>query len=193
MKQDIESLRALEWSTGNGQCPECCGVPERWYGHPCFLDPQKIGHELDCSIAQAIKENGESPLMKGDFKSDKKFEHYISEDGFFGMREKTKNGCERIKAFEERLNKKIYALIADFVERIDHGAYMEFELHPGPLLKGDLIVIEINGKLVPKRPYDALPQWFVVLEDQEGSESVQLKPFNNQTKLHKARRYLAMW
>ena len=70
---------------------------------------------------------------------------------------------------------------------------MDFELHPGPLLAGDLIVIEIGGKIVPKRPDDPSPQWFVVLKEQAGQESVPLKPFNNPTKLHKARRYVALW
>lgn len=68
----------------------------------------------------------------------------------------------------------------------------DFEIHPGPLLKGDLIVIEIEGKIVPKRPYDNSPQWFVVLNDQTGVESIGLKPFNH-TKHHKARKYIAGW
>lgn len=70
---------------------------------------------------------------------------------------------------------------------------MDFELHHGPLLAGDLIVIDIGGKLVQKRPNDLRPQWFVVLKDQSGSESVPLKPFNEPTRLHKARRYVALW
>ena len=69
----------------------------------------------------------------------------------------------------------------------------EFELHTGQLVKGDLIVIEINGKIVPRRPTDARPQWFVVLKDQKDAEEVPLKPFNNQTTLHVARKYVARW
>lgn len=70
---------------------------------------------------------------------------------------------------------------------------MDFEEHPGPLLAGDLIVIEIGGKLVPKLPTDPSPQWFIVLSSQHGTDPVPLEPFNNPTKLHKARKYVAMW
>ncbi len=69
---------------------------------------------------------------------------------------------------------------------------MNFETHPGPLIAGDLIVIEINGKLVPKPSNDLSPQWFVVLKDQIAEESVQLKPFNEPTALHKAHKYVAL-
>jgi len=70
---------------------------------------------------------------------------------------------------------------------------MAFDLHPGPLLAGDLIVIEINGKIVPKLPDDFRPQWFVVLKDQKDGEEVPLKPFNTESKLYKVRRYVAVW
>ena len=43
-----------EWSMGNGQCPECCGVPPSWYGHPCHRKASSIGHERKCSLAAAI-------------------------------------------------------------------------------------------------------------------------------------------
>ena len=66
----------------------------------------------------------------------------------------------------------------------------EFELHTGQLVKGDLIVIEINGQIVPRLPTDPRPQWFVVLKDQKEDEAVPLKPFNNPTILHKARKYV---
>lgn len=73
------------------------------------------------------------------------------------------------------------------------GEQEEFETHPGPLLAGDLIVIEIGGKIVPRRPNDLRPQWFVCLNHQDGESAVSLEPFNNPTRAHKARKYVAGW
>jgi hypothetical protein len=73
------------------------------------------------------------------------------------------------------------------------GVAMDFEQHPGPLCKGDLIVVEIGGKLVPKGQNGRRPQWFVVLNDQTGTDRVQLQPFNTETKMHTARRYVCQW
>lgn len=67
---------------------------------------------------------------------------------------------------------------------------MEYELHTGPLLAGELIVLEVSGKLVPRRPDDPRPQWFTVLQDQSDGGSVLLRPFNDVTEKHKARRYV---
>ena len=53
---------------GNGQCPECCGVPESWFPHPCHPTPETLGHELDCPLAAAIKEAGGNPLYLGQSK-----------------------------------------------------------------------------------------------------------------------------
>jgi len=69
---------------------------------------------------------------------------------------------------------------------------MNFETHHGPLIAGDLIVIEINGRLVPKPSNDLTPQWFVVLKDQIAKEEVPLKPFNEPTKGNIARKYVAL-
>ena len=70
---------------------------------------------------------------------------------------------------------------------------MDYELHRGPLKIGDLIVIEIFGKIVPRRPDDPSPQWFVVTEDQRGNEAVGLMPFHGKTSKHFARKYVASW
>jgi hypothetical protein len=43
----------------------------------------------------------------------------------------------------------------------------------------ELIMLEINGKLVPKRPDDPTPQVFIVTGDANGS--LPLKPFNGKT------------
>jgi hypothetical protein len=93
----IQYLKKREWSMGNGQCQECCGVPASWHGHPCYLTTENIGHELDCPLAMLLKELGENPLMKGDFVSDVEFENYITESGFFSTRKKTANGCPKYK------------------------------------------------------------------------------------------------
>lgn len=56
-------LLAMEWSMGNGQCPECCGVPADWLGHPCYKNADSLGHEKDCKLAAALVDVGEEPLM----------------------------------------------------------------------------------------------------------------------------------
>lgn len=61
----LDYLLKKEWSDGNGQCPECCGVPERWPPHPLFLTPETLGHKPDCDLAQSIEEVGGEPLYLG--------------------------------------------------------------------------------------------------------------------------------
>lgn len=61
-------LRNIEWSMGNGQCPECHGARASWYGHPCHRDPEGIGHRATCELAAAISALGEAPLMVGTFR-----------------------------------------------------------------------------------------------------------------------------
>jgi len=63
----VKYLKDKEWSMGNGQCPECCGVPESWYGHPCHLKAETIGHKADCPLAASLRDLGDTPLMIGDF------------------------------------------------------------------------------------------------------------------------------
>jgi len=83
----LDYLLKQEWSMGCGQCPECCGKPESWFGNIHCLTADTIGHKKDCGLAEAIKELGGNPLMMGDYKSDKVFESYWTENGFLGMRE----------------------------------------------------------------------------------------------------------
>ncbi len=78
-------LRDKEWSAGNGQCPECWGVPESWFGHPCHLDAESIGHKHGCSLASALKSRGDIALMQGDFKSDVEHE-MCTVNGFLSTR-----------------------------------------------------------------------------------------------------------
>lgn len=59
---------------------------------------------------------------------------------------------------------------------------MDYETHQGPLAKGDVIVIEINGHLVQKSPTmkgKSNGQWFICLADQDGQKSVQLQPIDD--------------
>ncbi len=79
----LEYLDRREWSAGNGQCPECWGAPASWHGHPCYMTPEKIGHESGCSLAEAIEGAGGEPLMMGGFTSDAVYESSVSEHGFF--------------------------------------------------------------------------------------------------------------
>ena len=111
MDKAIEYLKKREWSMGNGQCPDCCGVPESWHGHPCHMTAETIGHESGCSLAETLREMGERPLMKGEFKSDAQFEHYISDGGFYGTRPKTTEGCPRIRAKNEKMQQKFDAAV----------------------------------------------------------------------------------
>ena len=60
---DLPNLLRHEWSMGNGQCPECNGVPQSWLGHPCHPTQATIGHKANCPMARAIKQLGAEPLM----------------------------------------------------------------------------------------------------------------------------------
>ena len=64
MKKVKEYLRGREYGMGNGQCPECCGVPPEWHGHPLHRTPDTIGHEPNCPLAAAIIACGETVIFK---------------------------------------------------------------------------------------------------------------------------------
>lgn len=59
---------------GNGQCPECCGVSEKWYGDYNHAKKGDIGHKKKCDLASSINELGGNAILKGDFKSDIEYE-----------------------------------------------------------------------------------------------------------------------
>jgi len=67
MKTTIEYFFKREWSMGNGQCPDCCGSPPDWIGHPCHPTAKTIGHEKDCPLAACLKELGDKPIFIGEF------------------------------------------------------------------------------------------------------------------------------
>lgn len=50
---------------GNGQCPDCYGVPKNWLGHPLHPTPESIGHGHNCPLAACLEEVGEPPLYEG--------------------------------------------------------------------------------------------------------------------------------
>lgn len=83
----LDYLRKKEWSMGNGQCPECCGVHEGWLGHPLYLTDEGIGHKTECDLAAAIKSAGGEPLMIGQMNTGRKFETYWTASGFLSTRE----------------------------------------------------------------------------------------------------------
>lgn len=100
----IRLLRAQEWSMGNGQCPSCHGVPPDWFGHPCYLTPDRIGHRADCGLAAALFCLNETVLYLGDFKSSLSYETCLT------------NGCLDTKAVGEPLHANQQG-IAGFVDR----------------------------------------------------------------------------
>lgn len=118
MSHSLEYLKGKEWSLGNGQCPECLGVHEGWHGHLCYMNKESIGHVKDCALAKAIKELGGDVLYVGEYKSDKQFEHYIDNNGIFGTRLKTENGCAEYKKFIQKIDDILCKDITNkFIER----------------------------------------------------------------------------
>jgi hypothetical protein len=65
MLSALDYLLKHEWSMGNGQCPDCGGVPESWFPHPCHPTADTLGHKEDCPLAASIKELGGVPLYLG--------------------------------------------------------------------------------------------------------------------------------
>lgn len=104
----VEYLKKQEWSMGNGQCPECCGVSSKWLGHPLHLDSSTIGHKSSCGMAASLASLNVSPIMLGDFASDIVFECYITDIGILSTRLKTKDGCPKIKAMNEDFDERIF-------------------------------------------------------------------------------------
>lgn len=70
----LKYLLKREWSMGNGQCPDCYGVPESWHGHPLHKEANTIGHTDKCALAAAIADAGGKPLYIGDFKTEVEWE-----------------------------------------------------------------------------------------------------------------------
>lgn len=113
MNDTIQYLKNREWSMGNGQCPECCGCPESWLGHPCHLDSKSLGHKKDCILAKMMEEHGLSPLYIGDSKLTDEHEGYITEIGTYSTRLKTKDGCPILNEHYKKLAEDIEKSIID--------------------------------------------------------------------------------
>lgn len=77
----LSYLLKREWSMGNGQCPDCCGVPASWHGHILHLTTRTIGHRNGCALAAAIKDAGGKPLFMGQFKSELQYEQCMIPNG----------------------------------------------------------------------------------------------------------------
>ena len=105
MQKATKYLKKREWSMGNGQCPDCEGVPASWHGHPLHMKAGSIGHKKGCALAAALRELGETPLMQGKFTSAVEYEHYISDEGLYGTRPRTVDGCPRYRAAAAEMQK----------------------------------------------------------------------------------------
>jgi hypothetical protein len=66
-----------------------------------------------------------------------------------------------------------------------------YEYLTEPPKADDLIVIEVNGKLIPKRPNAPMPQVFIVAGNPDSNGSIPLKPFNSRTHRRKVWAYRA--
>jgi hypothetical protein len=113
MKNVRKLLKDKEWSMGNGQCPECYGVPEDWIGHPLYLNSKNIGHKADCILAKSMQDVGLKPLYIGKSKIKKEYETYIDDMGIYSTRPKTKEGCPKLKEMNRELQKKFDDIIFD--------------------------------------------------------------------------------
>lgn len=128
----IKYLADKEWSMGNGQCPECYGVPASWHGHPCYMTTDTIGHKTDCSLAASLESLGQAPLMLGSYQSNAEFEHFITDGGFSSTRPKTADGCPKWRAMRDK--QSVMILGGSMREKV--GLIMLEELqrmYPAPL------------------------------------------------------------
>jgi hypothetical protein len=67
LPEPLAQLRKIEWSMGNGQCPECQGLsPTFAYGvsDSGYHEPHKTGHKRKCSLADAIASCGQSVFYR---------------------------------------------------------------------------------------------------------------------------------
>lgn len=117
-----EYLLKREWSMGNGQCPDCCGSPPKWHGHPLFPTANLIGHRLDCPLAASLRDLGETPLMLGGYHSDVVYESYINDGGFLATRPKTEHGCPKLRKMQQDFEDAVFdSLIGKVFEGIEQA------------------------------------------------------------------------
>jgi len=109
-------LRSKEWSMGNGQCPECNGLDPDHYGTGGWIRKSEFGHTTNCPLGLSLKEIGLEVLFQGEFNPKIEYENYINEDGVFGIRPKTEEGCPRLRKFNRQLRAD---LLYNFYEEAD--------------------------------------------------------------------------
>lgn len=77
-RRSIEWLRGIEWSVGNGQCPQCHGLaPGKWARsakpkgvfalrkpNPHAPDSSYEGHLLGCPLARTLEWMGEKTVRR---------------------------------------------------------------------------------------------------------------------------------
>jgi len=117
MSNTINYLQNKEWSMGNGQCPECCGVSPGWLGHPLHLTPETVGHKKNCPLAAALEESGVVVVREGQYKSPLVYEMYITENGLLSTRPKTLEGCPKIKQSNKEYRDKIREIIYNYLQK----------------------------------------------------------------------------
>ena len=83
MSAALEFLTKTEWTMGNGQCGDCCGLGESFvFGWGCG-GRDSWGHELMCPRAKAIESIGGNPFYKSTFAvypmKDKIFEKMLNQ------------------------------------------------------------------------------------------------------------------
>lgn len=72
----LKYLNGIEWSAGNGQCPDCTGAHDGWIGHPSYPRAADVGHKADCPLATAIEASGRKPMRMGDCTQERSYEDY---------------------------------------------------------------------------------------------------------------------
>lgn len=114
----LNYLKAREWSTGNGQCPDCYGAPESWHGHPCYPDPESIGHEKTCSLASAIIGAGGAVIFKGSLTELPLGDRYKKGSAIWEERHSPEY-IARVKKMNDEFDEKIFKILT----REDENSY----------------------------------------------------------------------
>ncbi|MBW2178752.1 MAG: hypothetical protein JRG81_00020 [Deltaproteobacteria bacterium] len=114
MSVELKYLQSLEFSMGNGQCPECNGASKSWHGHPCYPGPETIGHEADCPLAAAIQSSGGAVVFKGQLEALPLGDRYKKGSMLYAMRHSAE-----YKAWKKRMNDEFDDLIIKIITEKD--------------------------------------------------------------------------
>ena len=67
-------MKKKEYSEGNGQCLDCMGLdPKRYCIGGFARPPEAFGHHPHCRLAELMRLKGKSPVMLGEFKSNRRY------------------------------------------------------------------------------------------------------------------------